>query len=469
MTLRTRLAGLTAAAVAFAVLGASVTAWFLIRATLMDDIDRRLLERVPDLERLADTALATQAPAPDTDGNSRSPALLLQGDPVGVQKFTATGTVVGTVPPGDEFDEMLGEAERELLADDAGDPLLYTAVRDGAPFRVMSAALGDDFVIRLIQPLDGVERTMARMAWLLVGVAGAGVVIAGGIGWLTARAALRPVDALTRAAEQVAATKDLAHRIDSGGARRRDEVSRLAASVNTMLAALDDARTEQRHLVEDAGHELRTPLATLRNDIGVLIRAERHPERVLNSTDRAGLLRDLESEASALTDLITELVELARGEAEPEPLIETDLRVLVDRAAERARRIDPRVPVTVTGTCFPVTARPAIVERALGNLVRNAVQVSNGVGAVEVELTDDGDAAMVRVLDRGPGLEPQEIPRLFDRFFRGEDARGRHGSGLGLAIVAQAADQHQGGVEAANRPGGGAVFTLRLPALSADS
>ncbi|NDL58296.1 HAMP domain-containing sensor histidine kinase [Phytoactinopolyspora mesophila] len=467
MTLRTRLVLLASAAVALAVLAASVAAWFLIRGTLMDEVDQRLLERTPSLDRIADgTVRISEEPAAgeieEIEKVEGGPLMLLQGQPIGVQRVAPDGTVLTAAPPGD-LPLDLHPDERGIVDGETGDPLLWTATVDGASYRVMSAPLDDESFLRLVHPLEDVENALTRMAWLLVGVAGVGVAIAGGAGWVIVRAGLRPVDRLTEAAEQVAATNDLAHRIDTVG-HKRDEVARLARSVNTMLAALDDARTEQRQLVENAGHELRTPLATLRNDIGVLIRAEQHPERELDAKDRADLLRDLDLEAAALSDMVAELVDLARGEVEPEPLLETDLRALVDRAIARTRRIDPRATIDIRGASFEATVRPAMLERAIANLLRNAVQVSDDAGLVEVNLAECDGWATVRVLDRGPGIAEHDLPRLFERFYRGDSARGRHGSGLGLAIVAQAAEQHGGSADAANRDGGGAVFTLRIPA-----
>jgi two-component system sensor histidine kinase MprB len=304
---------------------------------------------------------------------------------------------------------------------------------------------------------------MTRSAWRLAAVAGGGIAAAGGLGWATARAGLRPVDRLVEAAEQVAATKDLAHRIDVER-DRRDEINRLAGSVNAMLAALDEARTQQRELVENAGHELRTPLAILRNDLGLLLRAEQHPERDLDVADRAALLRDLETEAEVLSELVAEVLDLARGELEPEPPVETDLAALVERAITRTRRVNPTVTIEVRGEGRELLVRPLALERAVANLVRNAVQVSDDGGRVEVELRETDGSVVVQVLDRGPGISDEDLPRIFDRFYRGASARERHGSGLGLAIVAQVAALHGGDVDAANRPGGGARFTLRLPA-----
>ncbi|NEE03544.1 HAMP domain-containing sensor histidine kinase [Phytoactinopolyspora halotolerans] len=464
MTLRARLALLSSTAVALAVLGASVATWFLIRDTLLDDVDQRLLNSAPPGDRVL------RLDPEETEGSGASSALrMLQGDPIGLQQVDADGNPVLSIPPGDVPIDLRPD-ELELLGGGATEPILRTETIGDTTYRIVSVAYAEqvdtpseNFFLRLVYPLDNVESTMQRMGWLLAGVAGVGIAAAGGLGWLIVRAGMRPVNALTEAAEQVARTKDLAHRIETGG-HRRDEVTRLAQAVNTMLAALDDARTEQRHLVENAGHELRTPLTTLRNDIGMLVRSARHPDRRLSTMDREDLLSNLDSEVAALSELVTELVDLARREIEPEPMLETDLRALVDRAVARTRRVQPETTIEVRGESFEATVRPAVLERAIANLVRNAVQVSDGDGPVEVELCESREGWLsVRVLDRGPGISDDDLPHLFERFYRGEGARERHGSGLGLAIVAQAAEQHGGSVHAANRADGGAIFTLHIP------
>ncbi|TDD96297.1 HAMP domain-containing sensor histidine kinase [Jiangella asiatica] len=460
MTLRARLAILTSAAMALAVLAASVAAWLLIRSSLLDEIDQRLLDRLPDIDQLAE--MSEQMAEQSADGTG-GPSLVIANDPLGVQIVSPDGAVEENIPPGEEIEAfVLDGAERALLEGETEGPHMRTESIEGINYRVMSALISNGGVLRLVQPLDGVEGTMTRIAWLLVAVAGVGVAVAGALGWVIARAGLRRVDKLVAAAEQVATTKDLAHRIEVRGSDR-DEVVRLAGSVNAMLAALDSARSRQRQLVEDAGHELRTPLTTLRNDLGVLLRAEQRPERTLAGADRSELLRDLESEAAALSEMIGEIVDLARGGTDDEPYLEVDLGSLADRAVARTRRVNPDVAVDVRGGPIEATVRPATLERAIANLVRNAVQVSPAGGRVEVLLRARDGWATVRVLDRGPGVRDDDLPRLFDRFYRGADARERQGSGLGLAIVAQAVELHGGTVAAARRPGGGSVFTLRVP------
>ena len=457
MTLRARLAVLTSVAVALAIVVSSVVLWVLIRSSLLNQVDQSLLDRLPNVGMIARTTAALSEQGSPIPGDVR---LLFQGDPMGIQLIDPEGTVTHRIAA-DGIHPAL-EADELLLDEDNDGPLLRTLSIEGVSFRVMGTTLPNGGAIWMIQPLADLEATMARIAWILAGVAGIGVATAGGLGWATARAGLRPVDQLVAAAERVAATKDLGHRIDVTG-EDRDEVARLAASVNSMLAALDGARTQQRELVENAGHELRTPLTALRNDLGLLLSAEQHPERTLPPEERARLLADLEAEAEALSHLVAEVIDLARGDVEPELLIETDLRLVVQRAANRTRRINPAVKVTVEGEGTEAAVRPMALERAVANLVRNAVQVSRDGQTVEVAVSEDDGWARIQVLDRGPGLAEEDMPRLFDRFYRGRGARERQGSGLGLAIVAQVAEMHGGTVEAASREGGGAVFTLSLP------
>jgi two-component system, OmpR family, sensor histidine kinase MprB len=174
-------------------------------------------------------------------------------------------------------------------------------------------------------------------------------------------------------------------------------------------------------------------------------------------------------EAAVLSGLVAEVLDLARGELEPEPPIETDVTALVERAVARTRRVNPSVMVEVRGNVPERLVRPVALERAVANLVRNAVQVSDDGDHVEVVLDEADGWMVVQVLDRGPGIAEEDLPRIFDRFYRGDSARERQGSGLGLAIVAQPAEQQGGTVTAANRSSGGAVFTLRIPLHAADT
>lgn len=480
MSLQKRLTVLAAAAVAAAVIVASVAAWFQVRASMLDEVDAQLTKRVANLGSIADLYAGT----PPRTGEQRRLLSLVQSDPVSVLVVQGDGTVRDDATFG-PLNDSLRNLDWLPPAPESGSRL-DTVTADGTTYRVLSARTGDgDAQVWIFQPLTSMGDTLDRVAWALGGTAAAGVVVATLLGWAVSRSGLRPVDRLVAATEAVARTRDVGQRVDVGGGRR-DEIGRLAGAVNALLAGLDDARRGQSELVENAAHELRTPLTVLRNDLGLLARAESGAasSRVelaetrfrqaqpakgaggrLTVEDRRQLVVDLDTQVAALADAVGEIVELARGAAGSEPARLTDLAAVVDRAVARTRRIAPDVAVEVTVTPPDVSAvvHPATLERAMANLVRNAVQVSAPGGTVTVTLAVGGPELHLDVLDRGPGLEPGELPRVFDRFFRGAAARARQGSGLGLAIVAQAAELHGGTVHAANRPGGGAAFAMRLP------
>jgi two-component system sensor histidine kinase MprB len=288
------------------------------------------------------------------------------------------------------------------------------------------------------------------------------------LGRTVARAGLAPVERLTGAVEHVASTQNLQAAIPVSG---EDEIARLARSVNAMLSALDSSRAAQRMLVEDASHELRTPLTSLRTNIELLIRADTggagSTGRLLPAEDRAKLLQDLEVQVVELAQLTNELVELARQDASPEPVEEVDLSDVVSAAVQRARLRATTVAFTVryeTGQRPAVVAgRPVALERMVLNLLDNAAKWSPAEGTVQVRLSVDADTALLTVADSGPGIDSEDVPRVFERFYRATAARSMPGSGLGLAIVAQTVAQHDGTVTAGRSTARGALLTVRLP------
>jgi two-component system sensor histidine kinase MprB len=257
---------------------------------------------------------------------------------------------------------------------------------------------------------------------------------------------------LTDAAEDVSETRDLSRRIDEGG---RDELSRLAATFNTMLAALEDSARAQRQLVADASHELRTPLTSLRTNIEVLSRTDSLP-----SGERGKLLHDVTEQLGEMTALIAELVELARGDQAPSEPEDVRLDLATADAIERTRRNRPGVHFRAELEETMVRGVPATIERAISNLLDNAAKWSPPGGDVDVAVRD----GEVSVRDHGPGIGADDLPFVFDRFYRAASARGMPGSGLGLAIVRQVAESHGGSVTAEPAEGGGTRLRLRLPA-----
>jgi len=323
---------------------------------------------------------------------------------------------------------------------------------DGVHVRVFTRALGDSQALQVARPMTEVDSAISRLAWILGAVGLGGVGLAGGLGLVVTRTATRPLRELSQAADHVAHTRDLSRRIEADG---DDDLSRLANSFNTMLEALERSMAAQRQLVVDASHELRTPLTSVRTNVEVLAGSNGLP-----AAERERILASTTLQLEELSRLVADLVDLARnGEVEPEQLEPVRLDLVVGAAVERARRLHPGRAIESTLERSVVSAAPARLHRAVGNLLDNAEKWSPPGAAIEVSARD----GTVSVSDRGPGIEPSDLPHVFDRFYRAPSARGTPGSGLGLAIVKQVADTHGGEVSVESTPGAGTTARLRLP------
>jgi two-component system sensor histidine kinase MprB len=228
----------------------------------------------------------------------------------------------------------------------------------------------------------------------------------------------------------------------------------MAARFNTMLDTLEGSVEAQKRLVADASHELRTPVTSLRTNIEVLLAGDDLPESA-----RRRLLEDVREQTEELSGLITDVIELARGEVALSGTEDVRLDEIVSVTAGRVGRSYPDARFALDLEPTVVEGLPDRLARAVGNLLDNAAKYGPPGGVVEVTLRD-GELA---VRDHGPGVAAADAPFVFDRFYRGEGARGRHGSGLGLAIVRQVAESHGGSVRVAEAAGGGAEFRLALP------
>ncbi len=336
-----------------------------------------------------------------------------------------------------------------------------TETVDGERFRVLTFGIGESGALQLSRELDVVEQALGGLVtrFALFGLAAA--TLAAGIGWLFADRAIRPVRHLSEAAERVAATRDVGERIDQTS---DDELGGLARSFNTMLESLDTSRSQQRRLVQDASHELRTPLTSIRTNVALL---QRHHD--LDAETRATVLEDITREIEELTDLSDELVVSATEiHLSAADTVDIALTALVDDAVDRAGRRHQR-PFAMHADCsVDVHGDPRMLRRAIDNLLNNAAKFDPSGSPIEVNVDTTGvvDRANVTVLDHGPGLNADDLPHIFDRFYRSTSARSEPGSGLGLAIVRQIIEAHDGSVHAANRPTGGAAIGFSLPLAS---
>jgi two-component system sensor histidine kinase MprB len=372
------------------------------------------------------------------------PAFL--GAPGYVQAVTADGSVLRTF--GENGSLSVSTHVLAVARSQAG-AYFSDATISSKRYRVITVP-GDGFALQVARNLGEVEHTLHRVGLLLVVIALGGIGVAAGLGLVVSQAALRPVRRLTETAENVTETGDLSQRIEASGS---DELSRLATSFNMMLAALEDSSRAQRQLVADASHELRTPLTSLRTNIEVLA-----GERTLAPEERERLLSDVVEQLGEMTTLIAELIELARAEQHPEEAEAVRLDLIANDAVERARRNRPSVRFTTDFQESMIHGAPSTIERAVANLLDNAAKWSPSGGEVEVAVRD----GEVTVRDHGPGIAEEDLPYVFDRFYRASDARGLPGSGLGLAIVKQVAEAHGGTVVAERPDDGGTLMRLRL-------
>ncbi|MEV5492452.1 HAMP domain-containing sensor histidine kinase [Streptomyces bobili] len=456
LPIRARLSMLVAAAVAFAVAAVSVTCWFIVQGKLYDQVDGDLKKMVaqPRLEDQIENVLRTcpQDTQPNKNflGNSYF-QVVTADDTVCVNSFSAGKVKVSAT-------------DRKVIAnaDDTADGTFYdSTAENGEAVRVLTLPVQTtDGPVALVlgTPLKSTESTLNELALILLLVSGIGVVGAGAAGLAVARAGLRPVDKLTEAVEHVARTDDLGIRIPVEE-DAEDEVARLSRSFNSMTASLANSRALQQQLIADAGHELRTPLTSLRTNIELLSRSE-ETGRPIPEADRKALLASVKAQMTELASLIGDLQELSRTDAQRGERVQVvSLEDTVESALRRARLRGPELTITASLDPWYVRAEPAALERAVVNILDNAVKFSPAGGSVEVGLTD----GVLTVRDHGPGIPEDELPHVFDRFWRSQSARALPGSGLGLSIVARTVQQAGGEVTVAGAEGDGTLVTVRLP------
>lgn len=451
MKLRTRIALIASAAVAVAVVLASVGAYFAARNELRDQVDESLVE-VAGQARVFQGLLSALGGPRAGFGRNRIFEPRTAFDAVYIQALLNDGTArfpsdQAIRLPIDEGDVAVVGGAPAVLRDLDVDGRHLRMITTPHPFGA----------VQIARSLDEVDETLSGLTVVLALVSLGGIAVAAGLGLVVARGALGPIGRLTEAAEHVAETQELEARIEVD---RDDEIGRLAASFNAMLAALEESRQQQHQLVHDAGHELRTPLTALRTNIELLVRADDLPV-----DERKRLLDDVTFELQELTNLVTEVVDLATDAATTdEPLVALEFGKLVERVAQRARRRTGR-EINTDVESHRLEGRRVMLERAVANLIDNAVKWSPASGAVEVSLA----GGRLAVRDHGPGIEEKDRPYVFDRFFRTDTARGAPGSGLGLAIVKRIVDDHGGEVFVEAPQGGGAVVGFTLPAMDGEA
>jgi two-component system, OmpR family, sensor histidine kinase MprB len=455
--LRRRLAIACASAVALAILLAAIVVYVVVRSQLLGQVDS-------ELQSQAALVLGSQLHCGSNQGPASPPG---GGAPIW-QVVTSNGGVAcgegGVALP---FDSTA----QSFAAGNGGRPYLEDANVGGTQLRLLTLPVtlttpfgaSEPAALQLARPLAPVHNVLADLRLVLFLLCAGGIALAACLGRLAASRVLAPLAEVAQTAEHITDTEDLSSRIQY---HADDEVGQLAARFNAMIerlqgsrTALDESVRAQRQLVADASHELRTPITSLRTNIEVLMAGA-----ALSEDDRHRLLADVLEQSEELSALIGDVIELARGDLPITSAEDVRLDRIVADSLTRARRDFPNVRFESSFEPVVVDGVPERLARAINNLLDNAAHHSAAGGLVEVTVNQEG----VQVRDHGTGIDPADLPYVFDRFFRGANSRQRQGSGLGLAIVRQTALQHGGSVEAANAPDGGALFSLWLPTMSED-
>ncbi len=447
---------LTSITVAVSVIMVGLAAWWITRWSLLEQLDNELIE----------LAAFTSGPiSADLENMGGLDSGALRSVNVVLIVLRADGDTQRV--EGSNVDLAPGAEELAVARTQSGASARTDTASDGARYRIVAVPLVIDsgqadsnatpvphnYALVLARSMAPTDAVLASLWIVLVVVGLLGVLLSLISGWLVGRSGLQPLRELSTALQRVTATGALT----PIAFHSTDELGELTRSFNTMMNSLRSSQERQRRLIADAGHELRTPLTSTRTNVELLIADEKSD--MLPDGARAEILRDVAAQLGEFSSLVGDLVQLSREDkvtASPEAI---DFRDIVHSAVVRAKRRGPTINFNVQLEPLFVIGEPDTLERAVTNLLDNAVKFSPPDGTVTVKLEGD----LLTVADEGPGIAKEDLAKVFDRFYRSDRARNTPGTGLGLSIVAHTVQAHGGWVEAGGAPGGGAKFTLRLP------
>lgn len=446
-SLQGRLALLTGVSVAMAVLLVGLTAYFSTRVSLLEQMDREMLAAA---QRASEVLAADVSSFASVTGNELDTSSQLLGLVTAAGELTQPSDQTTTLSP--------GAREIAVARMQSGSSAENVEI-DGRSYRVVAVPLTAEdtrYAFMLARPLDSLNTTLGGL-WVVIVVSGlVGVLTTTLAVRLVAQAALTPVRRLSQAVKNVTQTDQL-NPIRIYG---RDDLGELTQSFNAMLRSLQTSREQQRQLIADAGHELRTPLTSMRTNIELLVADDR--TGMLPEGARSEILDDVSAQLGEFSALVGDLVALTRDDHLQRPHELLDLSEVVEAALERAQRRGPMITFNAILDETHVLGDASTLERAITNLLDNAIKFSPVSGTIDVVLED----GVLTIVDEGPGIAEDDLPHIFDRFYRSDQARNTPGTGLGLSIVDHTAKAHGGSVRAGNQPGKGAKFTLRLPAVA---
>ena len=472
MSVRLRLALWSAAVAATVLLLVSGTAYAVHVRSQYDDLDRSLALTAEHFRE----ELQSTGSTPDVGGfASGDPTIIVQLYHADLSTLGGSGDSIPPPPltPLQVLARDAGPAYERVLRWLPGgvtfDTGAFATSRDQATgARLRSYALpagpdGQNGYVLAWSSLDQLDESSQFLRVMLIAVVVGGTAVAAAGSYLVAGRALRPVAIMTQTAHAVAASRGFARRLEEPTGK--DELGRLARTFNEMLASLEEAYRTQQRFVADAAHELRAPLTAILGNLDLLARLPEMP-----AEERAEALAYADSEAKRLSRIVGELLTLARADAgqtlERRP-VEFD-RVLLDALAERRPLVEDRAVELLRFEPTAVEGDADRLKQLVLNLLDNALKYTPHDGRINVELYGSAGKAVLTVQDTGIGISSEDLPHIFERFYRADPARGRDpgGTGLGLAIVQWIADQHEGDISIASTTGNGTTVTVRLPLLA---
>jgi two-component system OmpR family sensor kinase len=469
-SLRARLTVWHAVVLALALIAFTVAVYILLAHNLNQEIDQSLAERVEQLNH----AIPPNLPFSRLESLSIPPPDAFASADTFVRVLTREGEVLGTSE--NLRGVQLPILEEELMAVGAGGERYRLANLAGERVRLYSAPLFfQGQPVGVIQVARGLHHVNSALMWFRV-LAGSGLLLTFGLSgvvvWLATGRALRPLERVIQTAETIGASADLSPRVASPSAA--DEVGRLASTFNQMLdrleasaadlraayAQVERALEAQRRFIADASHELRTPLTTIRGNASLLCQ---FPE--VTAEDRAAALAQIRQEADRMSRLVQQLLFLARADAGQQlPQVPVALGPLVEEVSAQARVLARGQQLWMQiNQPAEVSGDPDALRQLVWILLDNAIKYTPSSGRINVQVTSNEGPVRLRVADTGIGISEEDLPHIFERFYRADRGRKAGGTGLGLAIARSIVEQHGGTIQVESAPGQGSTFLVQLP------
>jgi two-component system, OmpR family, sensor kinase len=460
--IRARIALFGAGVVALAVVTFSSLVYVLVEQNLVTQQDEALRTRGDQvLQQLASPRGFRTSPFALTIDIAKSSEIFVEITIFNPNQVYSSGKVNGADPvlPASLLQSAPFDRGNIMNAQAENGPLMRVYVRQ------LASPGGSAGYLVVGKSLSGIQSELSGLRLFLAAGGVLTLLAAGAASWWLAGRALRPLDAMANTAEDIGRTQDLSRRLPESDPD--DEVGRLQRSFNQMLRQLEDAYhrlqsalVAQRRFVADASHELRTPLTTIRGNVGLLLKRDD-----ITSDDRVAALNDIAGESERMSRMVQDLLTLARADAgyhlEKGPI---DLLPIVQEVSRQAQTLQPARRVELLdGVPAPIHGNADAIKQLLWILIDNAFKHTDEGGRVQLRLDNGQRAARLTVLDDGSGIPNEDLERVFERFYQSDTSRSGEGTGLGLAIARWIAREHGGQVTAANNPRGGAAFTVELP------